>query len=126
VSRAWTPLLLVLLMPGSVLSDSSNLEGGVFIAHHPPGLQYTDGQDRCARYFQEFAIDSCSEQNTRIDLDGNEGRRSAQCISGSREEAIEALRTERGMLDSRLPRSTVSRCLGTGAPSLARNLCMRE
>jgi hypothetical protein len=76
VTRAWALLLLVLLMPGSALSDSSNLEGGVFIAHHPPGLQYTSGQDWCARYFQEFAIDSCSEQNSRIDLDGNQGQSS--------------------------------------------------
>jgi predicted outer membrane repeat protein len=76
MSRAWVLILLVLLMPGSAFSDSSNLEGGVFIAHHPPGLQYSAGQDYCQRYFQDFAIDSCSEQNNRIDLDGNQGETS--------------------------------------------------
>jgi gingipain R len=76
MSRAWVLILLLLLTPGLAFSDSSNLEGGVFIAHHPPGLQFSAGQDYCQRYFQDFAIDSCSEQNNRIDLDGNQGQTS--------------------------------------------------
>jgi hypothetical protein len=63
-----------LLMIGTAHGDSSNLEGGVLIAHHPAGLQYSAGTDWCQRYVEEFAIDSCSEQHNRIDLDGNEGQ----------------------------------------------------
>jgi hypothetical protein len=71
MKRAWFALLLLCLAAGSAFSDSSNLEGGVFIAHHPPGLQYSEGENWCARYFQNFAIDSCSEQNNRIDTQGD-------------------------------------------------------
>ncbi len=96
MSRAWVLILLVLLVPGSAVPDSSNLEGGVFIAHHPPGLQYTSGQDWCARYFQEFAIDSCSEQNNRIDLDGNEGAGSVWFVLAAWAEEKEWCGTEFG------------------------------
>jgi len=99
VSRAWALVLLALLMPGSALSDSSNLEGGAFIAHHPPGLQYTSGQDWCARYFQEFAIDSCSQQNNRIDLDGNDGEESVWFVLAAWDEEKEWCGTEFGFAD---------------------------
>jgi len=89
MTRAWPLLLLVIFLPAIVLSDSSDLEGGVFIAHHPPGLQYTSGQDWCARYFQEFAIDSCAEQNNRIDLDGNQGQSSVWFVLAAWEEEKE-------------------------------------
>ncbi len=42
---------------------------GVFIAHHPSGLEYSAGTDWCRRYLDEFAIRDCSEQNPRIDVD---------------------------------------------------------
>jgi hypothetical protein len=71
MKRAWLVLPLLCLAAGIAYSDSSNLEGGVFIAHHPPGLQYSEGENWCARYFQDFAIDSCSEQSNRIDTQGD-------------------------------------------------------
>jgi hypothetical protein len=71
MKRAWLLSSLILLAVTPAFSDSSNLEGGVFIAHHPPGLQYSEGENWCARYFQDFAIDSCSEQNNRIDIQGD-------------------------------------------------------
>jgi hypothetical protein len=71
MKRAWSALSILCLAAGIAYADSSNLEGGVFIAHHPPGLQYSEGENWCARYFQDFAIDSCSEQNNRIDTQGD-------------------------------------------------------
>jgi len=64
-------VLAVLLCANLASADPSNLGGGVLIAHHPPGLQFTSGQDWCDRYENEFAIDSCQAQNNRIDINGN-------------------------------------------------------
>jgi predicted outer membrane repeat protein len=43
---------------------------GVFIAHQPPGVQYSTGEDWCQRYPTEFAIHGCAEQVNRIDVAG--------------------------------------------------------
>ena len=57
-------------------ADPNDLDGGVFIAHHPPGFQYSPGYDWCEKYDELYAISSCEEQSPRIDLDGNLGQRS--------------------------------------------------
>ena len=75
--KRWCVLLAWMgLQMATASSDPGNLEGGVFLAHHPPGVQYSQGVDWCQAYFESFAIDSCSEQHNRIDLDGNEGQSS--------------------------------------------------
>ncbi len=63
---------ICLLFIHTIQADPNDLEGGVFIAHHPPGLQYTGGQDWCQRYFEEFALTDCQSQNNRIDIDGDD------------------------------------------------------
>jgi len=71
--RLWNLLvfpLALMLIVDLAGADPSILEDGVLIAHHPPGLEFTSGQDWCDRYEQEYAIDSCPEQNNRIDLNG--------------------------------------------------------
>jgi len=75
--KRWCVLLAWMgLQMATASSDPGNLEGRVFIAHHPPGVQYSQGVDCCQAYLESFAIDSCSEQHGRIDLDGNEGESS--------------------------------------------------
>lgn len=54
----------------------NDLEGGVFIAHHPPGMLYSQATDWCQKYADELAISDCQAQNNRIDLDGNAGESS--------------------------------------------------
>lgn len=99
MSRAWPLILLVLLMPGTASSDSANLEGGVLIAHHPPGLQYSTGTDYCQRYWQEFAIDSCAEQHNRIDLDGSQGQSSVWYVLAAWSEEKQWCGAEFGFAD---------------------------
>ncbi len=50
------------------LPDSSSLAMGVFIAHAPPGLQWTSGEDWCQRYLDEFPIASSSEQVNQVEI----------------------------------------------------------
>jgi len=45
------------------------LQDGVFIVHAPPGIEFTDEQDWCQRYVDEFAISGSGEQVNRIDPD---------------------------------------------------------
>jgi len=74
--RLWSLLvspLALMLIVDLAGADPAILEDGVLIAHHPPGLEFTSGQDWCDRYEQEFAIDSCAEQSNRIDLNGYQG-----------------------------------------------------
>lgn len=59
---------LLCLISGIGLADSNSFERRVSIAHHPPGLQDTSGQDWCARHRQDIATDMCSEQNDRLNL----------------------------------------------------------
>jgi len=63
-------------MSPSVGADPADLEGGVFIAHHPGSFQYSPGLDWCEEYGELYSISSCESQNPRIDLDGNLGERS--------------------------------------------------
>ena len=70
------PLLMCLAMAGVAHGDPTNLEDGVFIAHHPPGVQYSQGTDWCQKYVEEYAITRCEDQYNRIDLDGNLGQSS--------------------------------------------------
>lgn len=53
---------------------SSDLDDGVLIAHHPPGLIFSTGQDWGQRYYDEFSIDGCEDQNNRIDASGDTAR----------------------------------------------------
>jgi hypothetical protein len=76
--------------------DPGNLEDGVFIAHHPPGIQYSHGQDWCQRYIEEFAISNCKQQHNRIDLDGNEGQSSIWYVVAAWTEDKEWCGTEFG------------------------------
>ena len=60
-------LVLLGLGTGVALANPNDLANGVFITHYPPGLLYTtDPTDWCARY-QSLAINSCAQQNPRID-----------------------------------------------------------
>jgi hypothetical protein len=47
------------------------------------------GTHDCQRWFQDSAIDSCSEQNDRIDLDGNQGQTSVWYVLAAWEEEKE-------------------------------------
>jgi hypothetical protein len=96
--RAWLLVFAFCLAASSALSDSSNLKGGVFIAHAPPGLQYTTEEpDWCNAYSKAYAIDSCSEQNDRIDLDGNQGQSSVWFVLAAWDEAKEWCGVEFGL-----------------------------
>ncbi|MFC1572942.1 right-handed parallel beta-helix repeat-containing protein, partial [Candidatus Eisenbacteria bacterium] len=55
--------------PSPCAGDPSDLSGGVFIAHHPPDLSFTNSPWSCQHYIDELAITSCGEQNTRIESD---------------------------------------------------------
>ena len=64
-------VLMLLMHPLSIsptLADEDDLSNGVFIAHHPPGIQFTDPPPEgwCQHYLDNFAIYSCDEQNPRI------------------------------------------------------------
>jgi hypothetical protein len=50
--------------PNPCADLSADLADGVLIAHHPPGLVYTDGTDWCAAY---APIHICADQNPIID-----------------------------------------------------------
>jgi hypothetical protein len=56
------------------LADSSNLAGGVLIAHHPAAMVYsvdTPGEGWCANYQANHAITSAADQVNRIDTTAN-------------------------------------------------------
>lgn len=58
---------------GEALADPADLSGGVFIAHAPSNLAYTNSPPSgswCGEYLQSCAIDSCGEQDNRIDAVG--------------------------------------------------------
>jgi len=90
-------LLPLMLMADLISADPTALDDGVLIAHHPPGLEFTSGQDWCDRYEQEFAIDSCEAQHNRIDLDGNQGDGSVWYVLAAWEEAKEWCAVEFGL-----------------------------
>jgi len=75
VSALLSIVITTALCPSSG-ADPADLEGGVFIAHHPATFQYSPGLDWCEEYDELYSISSCGEQNPRIDLDGNLGERS--------------------------------------------------
>jgi hypothetical protein len=100
MSRAWLLLLPALLLPGSAYSDSSNLEGGVFITLHTPGLHKTDGRDWRARFWQESAIGCCSQQNTGIHVQGDN---TLWYILAASDEAMESCKAESGFADYDTP-----------------------
>jgi hypothetical protein len=56
-------------------------------------------EDYCERYFQDFAIDSCSEQSNRIDLDGNQGQTSVWYVLAAWGEEKEWCGAEFGFAD---------------------------
>ncbi|MBM3957784.1 MAG: hypothetical protein FJ313_07020, partial [Gemmatimonadetes bacterium] len=96
--RRWCVLLAWIgLQMATASSDPGNLEGGVFLAHHPPGVQYSQGVDWCQTYVDSFAIDSCSEQHNRIDLDGNEGQSSVWYVLAAWTEEKQWCGTEFGL-----------------------------
>lgn len=68
--------MLVGLLAFPVFADETDLNNGVLIAHHPPGIQYTDPappEGWCQHYHDNFTINCCHEQNPRIDTDPGEG-----------------------------------------------------
>ncbi len=56
-----------------VHADENDLSGGVFIMHCPPDLVYTVESPEywCERYWDEYAISSCEQQNPYIDAEGS-------------------------------------------------------
>jgi hypothetical protein len=86
----------LLMAAGLASAATTDLGGGVFIAHHPPGLQYSEGEDWCQRYVNEFAISECKEQHNRIDLDGNLGESSLWYVLAAWTEDKEWCGTEFG------------------------------
>ncbi len=68
--RILISLATVGLAAGIAHADPSDLEGGVFIAHHPAVLQYTSPappEGWCQHYLDNFAINDCQGQVNRID-----------------------------------------------------------
>jgi hypothetical protein len=66
-----TMLLWLAHAPGT--ADPLDLEGGVFICHHPPALVWShEGYPEgwCRHYLDHHAIHSCAEQNPRLDATG--------------------------------------------------------
>ncbi len=57
-------------------AEAPRFADGVFIVHHPPGLQYSSSNDYCREVFSENMIIGCDSQNPRIDLDGNKDQSS--------------------------------------------------
>jgi len=90
-------LLPLMFIADLASADPTALDDGVLIAHHPPGLEFTSGQEWCDRYEQEFAIDSCEAQHNRIDLDGHEGDGSVWYVLAAWEEAKEWCAVEFGL-----------------------------
>jgi hypothetical protein len=69
MKRVLLALALIGLGAGIACAQPTNLAGGVFITHYPPGIVYTiDPTDWCATYGQ-FAISSCDQQNNTIDTE---------------------------------------------------------
>jgi len=55
-------------------ADSSNLGGGVLIAHHPAAMQYSTEappEGWCEKYLNEQALTVCNDQVNRIDITTN-------------------------------------------------------
>jgi hypothetical protein len=69
---------------------------GVFIAHHPAGLEFSAGTDWCQQYLEEFAIESCSEQHPRIDVD-HEGQSAVWYVLVAFTDSTEWVGTEFGL-----------------------------
>ena len=65
MKRVLLALALAGLGVGIAHAQPSDLTGGVFITHYPPGSVYTN-TDWCAWYGQ-YAITNCDQQNPRID-----------------------------------------------------------
>lgn len=61
-------LLLMLAFTANAAADEADLYGGVLLAHHPPDLVYSAGEDWCARYHDTYAISHWSENNARSDI----------------------------------------------------------
>jgi hypothetical protein len=77
VKRPLTILFVVLLAyfaVSGVAADPEDLTGGVFIAHYVPELGYTSDPpaDGWCEAYAPYAIQSCQEQNVRIDVAGDE------------------------------------------------------
>lgn len=65
--------LTLLMGGGQARSDSGDISGGVFIAHAPPSLQYTNSPPSgswCTEYSENQAITTCEDQDNRIDSQG--------------------------------------------------------
>jgi hypothetical protein len=65
--------VVVLLGGGWALAQTTDLSNGVFIAHAPSSLQYTNSPPTgtwCGAYAEYAAIDSCSEQVNEVDTEG--------------------------------------------------------
>lgn len=69
-------VLCVVVSHAAGAAPVSDVTEGVFIAHHPPGIQFSSGQDWCQKYMDDYAISECASQNCRIDLDGDKGQSS--------------------------------------------------
>jgi hypothetical protein len=66
MKRVLLALALIGLGAGAALAQPTNLAGGVFITHYPPGIVWSDAQDWCADYASLYSISSCEEQNPMI------------------------------------------------------------
>jgi hypothetical protein len=55
-------------------ADQNDLDGGVFIAHYPSGIQFSSdppAEGWCQHYLDGFAISACEDQVNRIDTSQN-------------------------------------------------------
>lgn len=67
-------ILIGLLGPSPARGDETDLSNGVFIAHHPPTIQFSNPPEGwCQYYLDNLAIHCCSAQNPRIDVDPGDG-----------------------------------------------------
>ncbi|MBD3236691.1 MAG: hypothetical protein GF330_08305 [Candidatus Eisenbacteria bacterium] len=89
-------VLASVLTVGIASGDPTDLEGGVLIAHHPSGVQFSAGTDWCQKYDEEYALTSCENQNNRIDLNGLQGQTSVWYILAAWTEAKTWCGTEFG------------------------------
>jgi len=71
MSRRIVMLLSIGLSAAVVVAEgeSDAPAAGVFIAHHPAGLVFSAGTDWCLWNLEGSAIDSCTKQQPRIDVD---------------------------------------------------------
>ncbi len=69
----------------------------MLIAHHPPNVQYSSGNDWCAMYESTYHLSACEDQNPRIDINGNLGHPALWYVLAAWDETKEWCGAELGL-----------------------------